>query len=123
MADIAIRPGVSRGVVALIVVSASFGVSAWPAHADPVVYLNSINARPGYNFTSSDAALAYGHGVCDKVAGGRSYAQLVGDVEADVNTTDEYQANYLIGQAVNELCPELIWQLRNSAAGYGPVAR
>lgn len=33
-------------------------------------------------------------------------------------TTDDYQAPYLITQASNELCPQLIWQLRNSAAGY-----
>ena len=31
---------------------------------------------------------------------------------------DDYQAAYLINQAVNELCPALIWQLRNSAAHY-----
>jgi len=28
---------------------------------------------------------------------------------------DYYQASYLISQAVNELCPTLAWQLRNSA--------
>jgi hypothetical protein len=51
------------------------------------------------------------------------FGRLEGDVEADLNTSDEYQANYLIGQAVNELCPELISQLRNSAANYRPVSR
>ena len=102
--------------------AAGLGVTSWPAHADPVVYLNGINARPGYSFPSADAALTYGHGVCDKVAAGRSYGRIESDVEADLNTGDEYQTNYLIGQAVNELCPELIWQLRNSAANYRPVA-
>ena len=56
----------------------------------------------------------------DAVAGGRSYAAAMGDVKADFETSDEYQASYLITQAVGELCPELIWQLRNSAAHYPP---
>lgn len=106
----------------IAVLVAGLGSLSWPAHADPGVYLNGINARPGYGFPSADAALAYGHGVCDKVAAGRSYRQIAADVQTDLNTSDGYQANYLIGQAVNELCPELIWQLRNSAANYRPVA-
>jgi hypothetical protein len=44
----------------------------------------------------------------------------MGDVKADFNTSDEYQASYLISQAVNDLCPALIWRLRNSAAHYRP---
>ena len=49
---------------------------------------------------------------------GESYAQLVDQVKADFNTADYYQGAYLINQAVNELCPAQIWQLRQSAAGY-----
>ena len=42
---------------------------------------------------------------------------------ADFSSTDEYQGTHLISQAVNELCPELTWQLRNSAAHYtGPAS-
>jgi hypothetical protein len=44
----------------------------------------------------------------------------MGDIKADFNTSDDYQASYLISQAVNELCPALIWRLRNSAAHYRP---
>lgn len=88
------------------------------ASADAVAYLVNVTVRPGYNFANADHALAYGRGVCDKIAQGRPYAQLVGDVKADFNTSDEFQASYLISQAANELCPSLIWQLRNSAAGY-----
>jgi hypothetical protein len=94
--------------------------SAPCVRADVVAYLLNVTVRPGYNFANADAALSYGHGICDKVAGGRTYAQVMGDVKADFNTSDEYQASYLISQAVNELCPALIWQLRNSAAGYRP---
>ena len=90
------------------------------ARADVVAYLVNVTVRPGYNFANADAALSYGHGICDKVSQGRSYAQVMGDVKADFNTSDEYQASYLISQAVNELCPALIWQLRNSAANYRP---
>jgi hypothetical protein len=112
-------------VSALALLVAAVGLVANPmrANADPVVYLNSINARPGYNFPNTEAALSYGRAVCDKVAAGRSYAQITGEVEADLNTSNEYQANYLIGQAINELCPELISQLRDSAANYRPAAQ
>jgi hypothetical protein len=90
------------------------------ARADVVTYLVNVTVRPGYNFANADAALSYGHGICDKVSQGRTYGQVMGDVKADTNTSDEYQASYLISQAVNELCPALIWQLRNSAANYRP---
>lgn len=88
------------------------------AHADAVAYLVNVTVRPGYNFANADAALSYGHGICRKIADGRAYGDLIGDVKADFRTTDEYQASYLITQAANELCPAMIWQLRNSAAGY-----
>jgi hypothetical protein len=88
--------------------------------ADAVAYLVNVTVRPGYNFPNADAALDYGHGICDKVSAGRGYAQVMGDVKADFNTSDEYQASYLISQAVNERCPAQIWQLRNSAAHYRP---
>ncbi|MCV6963097.1 hypothetical protein BST27_14935 [Mycobacterium intermedium] len=86
------------------------------AGADVVAYLVNVTMRPGYNFANADAALAYGHSLCDRLSQGRTYAQLIGDIKADFNTTDDYQASYLLSQAVNELCPALIWQLRNSAA-------
>jgi hypothetical protein len=104
----------------------SFGIATLAsvpcAHADVTAYLLNVTVRPGYKFPNADAALSYGHGICEKVSQGHSYAQVMGDVKADFNTSDEYQASYLISQAVNELCPALIWQLRNSAAGYQPPA-
>jgi Protein of unknown function (DUF732) len=114
MAHLAIRSG-------LIVVAGLLATTVTPqARADAVAYLVNVTVRPGYNFPNADAALAYGHGICDKVAAARTYAQLTEDVKADFATTDEFQASYLISQAVNELCPALIWQLRNSAANYRP---
>jgi len=85
---------------------------------DVVAYLVNVHVRPGYNFPNADAALSYGYGICDKVAAGRAFPDLMADVRADFNTSDDYQAMYLISQAVNELCPAQIWQLRNSAAHY-----
>jgi hypothetical protein len=90
------------------------------ARADAVAYLVNVTVRPGYNFPDADAALTYGHGICDKVASGRRYADLISHVMADFATSDEYEAVYLINQAVNELCPALIWQLRNAAVHYRP---
>jgi hypothetical protein len=108
-----VRP---RAVVALATVPATAAI-LWssPAHADEVAYLVNVTVRPGYNFASSQDALAYGYGICDKVAQSRPYADVVDDAKRDFATSDGYQAGYLIGQAVNELCPALIWQLRNTA--------
>lgn len=92
--------------------------AAQPAHADAVAYLFNVTVRPGYNFPNADTALAYGNGVCAKISQGRTYSQLVSETMSDFATTDEYQAVYLINQAANELCPQLIWQLRQSAAHY-----
>jgi hypothetical protein len=119
----AVRRRISVGLVAATMLVATAGFVATPAaRGDAVAYLVNVTVRPGYNFADADAALAYGQGICDKVAQGRWYAQILADVKADFGTSDEYQASYLVAQAVNELCPALIWQLRNSAAGYRPPA-
>jgi hypothetical protein len=96
----------------------------WPlrASADAVGYLVNVTVRPGYGFADAYEALAYGHSLCDKVAAGEDYGRLVDDVIGDFNADPDFQAAYLVGQAVNVLCPQLIWQLRNSAAHYGSQA-
>jgi hypothetical protein len=112
---------VAGGVVAIAGLASVVGTECPPAHADAVGYLVNVTVRPGYNFDNADHALAYGNGICDKVAAGRPYAQIVNDFWTDFNTRDELQASYLISQAVDELCPAQIWQLRNSAGGYRPT--
>lgn len=92
------------------------------AQADSVAYLVNVTVRPGYHFPSPNAALDYGYGICDKIANHEGFAQLLGDVKTDFNTSDEYQAQYLVTQAANELCPAQIAQLRASAAHYVPAA-
>jgi hypothetical protein len=105
--------------VAAALATAATAVSpAPPAAADTVAYLVNVHVRPGYNFPNADAAIGYGTTICDRVATKMSYSQLVDQVQADFHTTDYYQGAYLINQAVNELCPAQIWQLRQSAAGY-----
>jgi hypothetical protein len=112
----------SLSLATLFACAAALGVAtlglAPGARADVVAYLVNVHMRPGYNFPNAQAALDYGYGICDKVAAGRGFPQVMDDVRADFNTSDDYQASYLISQAVNELCPALIWQLRNSAAHY-----
>jgi hypothetical protein len=88
------------------------------ANADVVAYLVNVHVRPGYNFPNAEAAIGYGQSICDRVEAKMGYGQLVEQVKADFNTADYYQGAYLINQAVNELCPAQIWQLRQSAAGY-----
>ena len=105
-------------VLAALLTVGGFAVPTPAASADAVAYLVNVTVRPGYNFANADQALAYGHGVCDKIAAGSPYPQLVGDIRNDFNTADEFQASYLITQSANELCPAQIWQLRKSAAGY-----
>lgn len=106
------------GVLAAAVVGAPAVCAPAAARADATAYLIGVTVRPGYNFPNADAALGYGYGICDKVAAGRSFADVMGDVRSDFRTDDDYQASYLISQAVNELCPAQIWQLRKSAAHY-----
>ena len=112
-------------VAGIVLATAGLGAplaSAPSAHADVVAYLVNVTVRPGYNFANADDAVRYGRGICDKVSEGRTYGSVIGDLKTDFNTSDDYQAAYLINQAVNELCPALIWQLRNSAAHYHPPA-
>jgi hypothetical protein len=95
------------------------GPPASAAPAPEVEYVYDVMVRRHYNFPNDDA-IGYGHGICDKVTAGQTYAQVMGDVKRDVTPNDEYAANYLVSYAVNILCPEQIWQLRNSAAHYRP---
>jgi hypothetical protein len=62
--------------------------------------------------------LFYGQRLCDRVSHGRSYGDIVDDVQSDFHADDQFQASYLIDKAVSEPCPAHIWQLRNSAAHY-----
>lgn len=113
----------SRRILTVLLGVTAAVATAPAAGADTVAYLVNVTVRPGYNFPNADAALSYGRGVCERVRGGTPFARLARDVMADFSSTDEYQGTYLISQAVNELCPELTWQLRNSAAHYtGPAS-
>jgi hypothetical protein len=115
-----------KQLIVLIAFAAAAGGAAqipWPraqaAPAPEVEYVYDVMVRRHYNFPNNDA-ISYGHGICDKVSQGESYAQVMGDAKNDVTPNDEFAANYLVSYAVNLLCPEQIWQLRNSAAHYQP---
>ncbi|MCT7660689.1 DUF732 domain-containing protein [Mycobacterium deserti] len=124
MAGIAVRTHLRVLAGALASAAAAGGLlGAAAARADATAYLVNVTVRPGYNFADADDALRYGEGICDKVTGGRTYADVVADVKADFAFTDEYSASYLITQAVNELCPARIWQLRQSTAQYPAIGR
>ena len=109
---------VTASMAAAFATAAATVALAAPAGADTVAYLVNVHVRPGYNFPNADAAIGYGNTICDRVAAKMGYSQLVEQVKADFHTTDYYQGAYLINQAVNELCPAQIWQLRQSAGGY-----
>jgi hypothetical protein len=109
---------VFTSMVAALATAAAAVTLAPSAGADSVAYLVNVHVRPGYNFPNAEAAIGYGNTICDRVAAKMGYAQLVDQVKADFHTRDYYQGAYLINQAVNELCPAQIWQLRQSAGGY-----
>jgi hypothetical protein len=115
-----------KALTASTMVLAVFGASmqgpAPLAHAVPspdVEYTYNAAVRRHYDFPNGDA-IAYGYGICDKVRSGESYPQVMDAVQGDVVPNDEASANYLVSYAVGILCPEQIWRLRNSAAGYQP---
>jgi hypothetical protein len=118
----AINAYTARLLIGLSAAPVLLAASLPVAHADTVAYLVNVTVRPGYNFPNVDAALSYGYGICGKVAQQRSYPDNIADVKTDFANEDEYQAMYLINQAINELCPAQIWQLRQSAQHYqGPT--
>jgi Protein of unknown function (DUF732) len=126
MAHCRFHSGLIRAItataIAVCAMAGAVGVQLPTARADAVAYLVNVTVRPGYNFVNADAALAYGDGICRWIAQGWPYGEVMDHVKADFGTADEYQASYLITQAANELCPQLISQLRSSAAGYRPPA-
>ena len=110
-------------ILAGVAISGAAQVISPQAHAAPapeVEYVYDVMVRRHYNFSNPNEAIDYGHGICDKVSRGESYAQVMGDVKNDIVPNDEFAANYRVSYAVNLLCPAQIWQLRNSAAHYQP---
>lgn len=110
-----------RVVMLASVVAGACLMSAASVLAAPgpeVEYVYNVMARRHFDFPDNDA-LAYGFGICAKVAQGTSYSNLVLDVQRDVLPNDEQSANYVVSYAVGLLCPAELWQLRNSAANHG----
>jgi hypothetical protein len=113
----------AAGIVGALTALLASSVATAPAsQADETAYLLNVTVRPGYNFANSQAALDYGYGLCDRMRAGEGFPQLMSLIKSDYNTSDEYQADYLLIQTSQELCPAMIWQLRRSAAGYRPSA-
>jgi hypothetical protein len=118
---------IGKSLVAVVIAAAAAfgGVLLTPAPRataapDPrVEYVYDVVARRHYGFPNGDA-LAEGDGICDKVRRGEGYGQVMGEVKSEVTPSDEFAANYLVSYSVQLLCPDLIWQLRNSAGGYRP---
>lgn len=115
----------NRGIwpIAVILSAAMARVATPVAQAVPapdIEFIYDTTVRKQYSFANTTEAINYAHGICDKITGGASYGQVIGDVKRDVLPNDEYSANYLISNAVNIYCPAQLWQLRNSAGRYVP---
>jgi hypothetical protein len=120
------RLKIRKSLVAVVVAAAAalggLPLAAPRATANPdprVEYVYDVVARRHYGFPNGDA-LAEGDGICDKVRRGEPYGQVMGEVKSEVTPSDEFAANYLVSYSVQLLCPDLIYQLRNSAGGYRP---
>jgi Protein of unknown function (DUF732) len=87
--------------------------------APEVEYVYNVIVRRHFNFPGNDA-LGYGFGVCDKVTRGVAHADVMAAVKREVFPNDEQAAGFVVSNAVGILCPDQIWQLRSSAAGYRP---
>jgi hypothetical protein len=96
--------------------------SASRARADAVGYLLNVTVRAGDLFADADDALDRGHVLRDGLSAERSYAGVMASIKSDFGDPNDCRASHLIDQAVNELCPAQIRQLRTSAAGYRPLA-
>ncbi len=92
-------------LLAGLIVTAMFSCGGTTlAHAVPapdIEFIYDTTVRKQYSFANTADAIAYAHGICDKITGGASYGQVIGDVKNDVQPNDEYSANYLISNAVN----------------------
>lgn len=115
-------PAAIASAAAALVMAFGGAPHASAAPAPELEYLYNVMVRRHYNFPNSTEALNYGYGICDKVSRGESYGHLMGDLRSDLATSDEGEASYLMSYSVNLLCPQSIWQLRNSAAQYRPPA-
>lgn len=70
------RSSIMAGVVvSTALLNAAAFVGAPSARGDVVGYLVNVTVRPGYDFANAQEAIAYGQGICEKVARGRTYAQ------------------------------------------------
>jgi hypothetical protein len=113
----------SAFVITAAVIGSTAATHVPPASAAPapeVEYLYDVTVRRHYSFPADTDALQYGRGICDRVIRGETYAQVMDGAKHDVTPNDEFATDYLVSYTVNLLCPEQIWQLRRSAAGYSP---
>jgi hypothetical protein len=107
-----------KAILPVVAARAALNGSVPRAAADAVAYLVNVTLAPGYGFANAEQSLAYGRDICEKIAAGYTYGRILEAIGADIPATDDYRASFLATQAANELCPTLIWQLRQSAAGY-----
>jgi hypothetical protein len=81
--------------LAAVIVAATLTGGTPLAHAVPapdIEFIYDTTVRKQYSFANTAEAISYAHGICDKITGGTSYAQVIGDVKNDVRPNDEYSA-------------------------------
>lgn len=83
--------------------------------APEVEYTYNVLVRRHFSFPYNDA-IGYGYRLCDNVARGLTYADVIAAVRSEVFPNDEQAANYVVSYAIGLLCPSHIPAIRRTAS-------
>jgi len=82
------------GLIVAAIFCGSATVLAPQAHAVPapdIEFVYDTTVRKQYSFANTADAISYAHAICDKITGGASYAQVIGDVKTMSSPTTSTQ--------------------------------
>jgi len=109
-------------LLVLAIFSALIGLAV-PAHADAGGYLAELN-RAGVSYSDPTDATNAGLSLCQRLARGDSFDSAVDSVTA--TGYSEHDAGFILGAAVENLCPDLVpalnqWLQRPNPAAPPPL--
>ena len=92
-------------VTAIAAIAILFAVPPVEARADVNSFIASLEYAPGINFTGPvDWYVKLGYMICADYENGFSYAEIAKTIYLNMNF-DIIAANYLVGTALHNLCP------------------
>jgi hypothetical protein len=92
------------GVIFIMVgvMLASTGIARADVNDDAFI---STLEDEGIGFPSREYAIEGGHAICEELAGGKDWTEVVGEI-VDVSQLGEDGASFLVGAAMGAYCPE-----------------